>query len=89
MNSKLNQNLIDEFVLTSHSNFGKVRQLLLRHPDLIDGQATWGETAVEAAIHAGQKDITAFLLSAGASTHECTGACKSKIERLNENFALK
>ncbi len=85
MDAQLDQNLIDEFVQISQRNFGRVRQLLIRHPNLVDSRATWGETALEAALHAGQQDIADFLLSAGAELHECTGACQTKIERLNTN----
>lgn len=89
MSATLNQNLIDEFVKISHSDFGKVRKFLLEYPELVDEKSTWGETAIEAATHAGQKDIMTFLLSAGASLHECTGICQAKIERLNQDFTLK
>lgn len=82
----LDQNTIDEFVNISHTtNFGKVRQLLIKHPNLVDAESTWGETAIEAALHAGQADIAEFLRSAGAE-HTCTGACKAKIERLPNNY---
>lgn len=86
MSHKLDQSLIDEFVTTSLSNLGKVRQLLLKHPDLIDARATWGDTAVEAAIKAGQNDIAEFLLSAGATLKDCLGLCKDKVQRLNQDY---
>lgn len=84
--TQLNQKLIDEFVNVSQTtNFGKIRQLLVKHPDLVDAESTWGETAIEAALHAGQLDIAEFLRSAGAE-HICTGACQAKIKRFPNNY---
>ncbi|MCB9435693.1 MAG: hypothetical protein H6673_01705 [Anaerolineales bacterium] len=82
----LDQNLIDEFVTISHTaNFGKIRQLLIKHPDLVEAESTWGETALAAALHAGQEHIAEFLRSAGAE-HICTGACQVTIKRLPNNY---
>ncbi len=86
MSNQLDQKLIDEFVSLDH--LGKVRQLLLRYPDLVDARATWGDTAVEAAIKAGQTEIADFLLSAGAKLNDCPGICKEKVERLTNNHDL-
>lgn len=86
--NKLTQDIIDEFVLNSHGNYGRVRRLLLQHPDLAVQRASWGETALDAALHANRKDIEQFLRSAGAieSTSHCDGVCRAPIERLNRDF---
>ncbi|NDJ87213.1 MAG: hypothetical protein GYB66_15140 [Chloroflexi bacterium] len=84
----LDQALIDEFVQFSHQNLGKVKRLLLLHPELVDACATWGETAMEAAVHAGKTDIRDFLLSAGATRHECCGGCQATVHRLSSSFEL-
>ena len=82
----VSQDIVDEFVLQSHHSYGKVRRFLIEHPDLVQKRSTWGETALDAARHAGKSDIVQFLLSAGAKESDCpclTGDCQAPIERLN------
>lgn len=83
--TSVTQDIIDEFVLQSHSNYGIVRRYLIEHPDLVQKRASWGETALDAARHAGKGNIVRFLLSAGAQESECScqGVCKAPIERLD------
>jgi hypothetical protein len=88
---QLNQAVIDEFVMKSHHDFGKVQQLLLRYPDLVDAESTWGETAAEAASHTGQTDILEYLKSAGAIFEKpaaCTGVCKATIHSLTDDLNI-
>lgn len=86
--SHLTQETIDDFVLSSHGNYGKVRRLLLLHPELAVRRASWGETALDAARHAQRPDIERFLRSAGAieSICACEGKCRAPIEKLNKDF---
>lgn len=88
---ELTQDVIDEFVLHSHGNYGRVRQLLLIHPQLAVQQSSWGETALDAALHAQQPEIERFLRSAGAVTSKqgCDGMCEARIEKLNTDFTFK
>ena len=87
-NKKMSQDDIDNFVLNSHESYGKVRRFLILHPDVVNQRSSWGETALDAAKHAGQTDIVALLKSAGASAiSECSGCCKAPVERLdNDNL---
>ena len=88
---QLNQAVIDEFVMKSHHDFGKVKLLLLRYPNLVDAESTWGETAAEAANHTGRTDILEFLKSAGAileKTAACTGVCKATIHNLTDDYNI-
>lgn len=86
--SQLTQDTIDDFVLSSHGNYGKVRRLLLLHPQLAVKRASWGETALDAARHAQRPDIERFLRSAGAieSICPCEGMCRAPIEKLDRDF---
>lgn len=89
---QLNQTVIDEFVMKSHHDFGKVKQLLLRYPDLVDAESTWGETAAEAANHTGRTDILEFLKSAGAilkQTASCTGVCQATVRGLTDDLNIR
>jgi uncharacterized Ntn-hydrolase superfamily protein len=61
------QKLIDDFVLASHGDVGKVKEFLERHPILVQARARWDETPLEAAAHVGQRAIAEFLLSKGAA----------------------
>ncbi len=87
-NNSLTQAMIDEFVLSSHGNYGKVRKLLMLHPQLAVERASWGETALDAALHASRPDIERFLRSAGAieSVCPCAGVCRAPVEKLTPDF---
>ncbi len=62
--------LVKEFVGKSHSDLGKVKELLEKEPGLLNSSWDWGggdfESGLEAAGHVGNKDIANFLLSKGA-----------------------
>ncbi len=78
------QKVIDEFVMASHGDLGKVKTLLERYPVLAQSRAQWGETPVEAAAHTGQREIAEFLLSKGAPLDICTASMLGRIERVRE-----
>lgn len=68
------QDQINEFVGAAHGDFIKVRQLLQAYPALLNANAYWHETAIQAAAQMGQVDIANFLLAAGAPMDICTAA---------------
>lgn len=70
----LSQELINEFVAASHFDFPKVRQMLAETPALLNENAEWIETPVQAAAHVGNVDIATFLLDQGAPLDICTAA---------------
>jgi hypothetical protein len=62
--------LVMEFVLASHGQFDKVKNMLLDHPELAKSSWDWGfgdwETALGAASHTGNKQIADLLIEYGA-----------------------
>jgi ankyrin repeat protein len=71
---ELSPELVKEFVLSGHGNFGRIKELLAQHPALLNVSAPWDETALGAAAHTGQVEIAEFLLAAGAPLDICTAA---------------
>lgn len=62
--------LVAEIVGKSHSNEARVRELIGRHPALVNAAWDWGfgdwETPLGAASHVGQRAIAEFLIERGA-----------------------
>ena len=68
------QPVIDEFVGVAHGDFPRLQELLAAHPGLLNADATWHETALEAAVQMGRVDMVEYLLAAGAPLDICTAA---------------
>lgn len=68
------QELIDQFVGNAHGNFSVVKELLEKHPSLVNSNASWDETAIGAAAQTGQVEIVNYLLEHGAEYDICTAA---------------
>lgn len=68
--SPIDSKIVNEFVKVAHSDFDKVKDMLMQYPLLLNASWDWGggdyETAIGAAGHMGRKDIADFLLSNGA-----------------------
>jgi hypothetical protein len=66
----IDSELVAEFVLKAHGDFGVVKQLLEREPAIVNAAWDWGggdwETALGAAAHVGRRDIAEYLLEHGA-----------------------
>src|SRR3954469_2591607 len=66
----LHPSLMKDVVGLSHSNLGRVKELVQQHPALAKASWDWGygdhETALGAASHVGQRAIAEFLLENGA-----------------------
>ena len=60
------QETIDEFVVAAHHDFPFVQQKLAEQPELLNENATWIETPVQAAAHVGNRPIAEFLLAQAA-----------------------
>lgn len=62
--------LVEEFVGNAHGNFTRVKEMLEAAPALVNATWDWGggdfETALGAAAHMGNKQITHYLLERGA-----------------------
>lgn len=70
----LDQALIDELVVASHHDLDKVQQLLAQNPEMLDENASWMETPIQAAAHVGNRTIAEYLLDQGALLDICTAA---------------
>ena len=66
MSADLEQSIIEECVGSAHGDLDKVRELVERHPELVNARAPWNETPVEAAAQLGRRDIIEYLLEKGA-----------------------
>ncbi len=59
-----------EFVLATHNDFDKVKELLNEDPRLINASVDMGdgdwETGLDASAHMGRKDIARYLIEQGA-----------------------
>jgi ankyrin repeat protein len=74
MSQPLSQEMIDEFVVAAHHDLPFVKEKLAERPDLINENATWIETPIQAAAHVGNREIAEYLLDQGAPLDICTAA---------------
>jgi uncharacterized protein len=74
VDTRQDQDLIDELVGNAHGNLRRVREILQAHPELVNTQARWGETPVQAAAQMANKEIVEYVLSMGAPLDICTAA---------------
>lgn len=69
---------VREFVVAGHGNLEKVKEMLARHPSLLNAANEWSlgdrETAIQAAAHAGSLAVAEYLLAKGAPLEMCTAA---------------
>jgi ankyrin repeat protein len=63
----VDQSIIDEFVGNAHGNLARVQELAAQYPSIVNAQASWGETALQAAAQVGSRPILEFLLSQGVA----------------------
>jgi hypothetical protein len=68
------QEIIDQFVGNAHGNLAVVKGVLEQYPSMISANASWTETAVQAATQTGQVDIDNYLIDDGAEYDICTAA---------------
>ena len=67
---RLDLDIVKEFVVVSHGDLARVKELHAEYPTLINATHDFGggdfETALGAASHTGQKEIARYLLDNGA-----------------------
>src|SRR4030042_589361 len=68
------QEMIDQLVGNAHGNLAVVKELLEKYPSMISDNASWTETAVQAAAQTGQVEIVNYLIDHGAEYDICTAA---------------
>src|SRR5215217_5815068 len=83
-NKTLSQDTVDEFVGVSHGNVARVKELLEKHPELVNVSASWVETPVEAAAQMANREIMELLLEHGAPVDICTAIALGRDDRVRE-----
>ena len=78
------QEMIDQFVGNAHGNLAKVKELLDKYPSIISANATWTETAIQAAAQTGQVEIVNYLIDHGAEYDICTAAMLGNLDCLED-----
>ncbi len=78
------QETIDQFVGNAHGNLAVVKELLAKYPTLISANASWTETAVQAAAQTGQVEIVNFLIDYGADYDICTAAMLGNLDCMDD-----
>lgn len=68
------QEAINNFVIAAHFDLPRVRALLAEQPELLNENAEWLETPIQAAAHVGNVAIAEYLLERGAPLDICTAA---------------
>jgi len=91
--AELSPDLIQEFVISAHSDFPKVREMLEQEPGLLNEKwMMFDENALEASGHMGRADIMEYLLGKGAPLTIFAAASLGRPEEvaayLKENPAL-
>lgn len=74
MTQPLNQETINAFVIAAHHDLAKVQEMLSENPALLNENADWIETPIQAAAHTGSRAIAEYLLAQGAPLDICTAA---------------
>ncbi len=82
------QETIDQFVGNAHGNLAVVKQLLEKYPALVNSDASWTETAVQAAAQTGQVEIVHFLIDHGADYDICTAAMLGNLDCMDDFLKL-
>jgi ankyrin repeat protein len=77
---QLTQELVNQFVIAAHHDLDQVRAMLAENPALLNENAEWLETPIQAAAHVGRRDIVEFLLEQGAPLDICTAAMLGRAE---------
>ena len=87
MTPQLAQDTIDEFVVASHHDLPRVQTMLAENPDLLNENAQWIETPIQASAHVGNRPIAEYLLGQGAPLDICTAAMLGRIDEVRSLLA--
>lgn len=87
MAQELAQEVIDEFVVAAHHDLPRVQEMLVENPNLLNENAQWLETPVQAAAHVGNRPIAEFLLGQGAPLDICTAAMLGRADEVRAMLA--
>jgi ankyrin repeat protein len=78
------QETIDQFVGNTHGNLAVVKELLEKYPSIVSANASWIETAIEAAAQISRVEIVNCLIDHGADYDICTAAVLGSLDCLDE-----
>jgi ankyrin repeat protein len=78
------QEIIDKFVGNAHGNLSVVKELLGQYPSMVSANASWIETAVQAAAQTGQVEIVNYLIDHGAEYDICTAAMLGNLDCMDD-----
>jgi ankyrin repeat protein len=81
------QEMIDQFVGNAHGNFAFVKEMVEKFPSIVSANATWTETAVQAATQTGQVEIVNYLVDHGAEYDICTAAMLGNLDCVKDFLA--
>jgi ankyrin repeat protein len=81
------QSIVEECVGAAHGDLDKVRELVERHPELVNARASWNETPIEAAAQLGRRDIIEYLLAKGAPVDFFTACVLGRRELVEAELA--
>lgn len=82
MSHELSQETINEFVTAAHYDLPRVQAMLADKPELLNENAQWFETPIQAAAHVGNQPIVNFLLDQGAPLDICTAAMLGRADEV-------
>jgi ankyrin repeat protein len=75
---------IRNFIIAAHGNLPRVREMLARHPGLLNVRHYWSnddsESAIQAAAQVGSAPVVEYLLDRGAPLEICTAAMLGRRE---------
>lgn len=85
--------LVREYLVATHGDFAKVKQLVTEKPDLVHAVMNWGgddwESGLGAAAHTGNRDIALWLLEKGARMDIFTAAMLGELEVVKAIIAVQ
>ena len=87
VSGELDQSIVEECVGSAHGDLDKVRELVERHPALVNARAPWNETPIEAAAQLGRKDIIEYLLGKGAPLDFFTACVLGRLDVVEAELA--
>ena len=87
MSAEVEQAIVEECVGAAHGDLSKVRELVERHPELVNARASWNETPIEAATQLGRRDIIEYLLATGASLDFYTACVLGRRDQVEAELA--
>ncbi len=83
----LAQAIVDDCVGNAHGNLARVRELVDRHPQVVNARATWNETPIQAAAQVGNRAIIDFLLERGAPVDFFTACVLGRADEVRAELA--